>query len=120
MTGDLSNPINQLAILCGLMFIPHILAAFVMPEPVFGFFRSAGYRPVAFFVYFSVVTEIAVATLLILGVRLPLAATVAAIFMFTAAASVLKVSKGQWLWNLGGCELHMFWGICCVIVAMHS
>ncbi len=120
MIGDLSSPINQLAILCGLTFIPHIRAAFVKPDAVFDFFRSAGFRPVSLFVYFSVTTEIIVSVCLVLGVWLPFAAATAAIFLMTAGASVWKVSRGRWLWNLGGCEFHMFWAICCIIVATQS
>jgi len=40
--------------------------------------------------------------------------------MICAGLAAFKVSKGRWFWNLGGCEFHMFWGLCCIIVALHS
>jgi hypothetical protein len=40
--------------------------------------------------------------------------------MFFAGLAAFKVSKGRWVWNLGGCEFHMFWAACCIIVALHS
>lgn len=120
MTGDLTNPIHQLAIVCGLLFIPHISAAFFSREAVFGFFQAAGFRPVGLFVNFAVTIEVLVSVCLILGLWLPFTASIAAIFMFAAGAAAWKVSKGRWVWNLGGCEFHMFWGVCCVIIAVHS
>lgn len=120
MGFDLADPIRQLAILCGLTFIPHSLAKFTSRKQVEEFFDTAGFRPAGFFVYFSLMTEIAVTAALVLGVFVPFAAAVAAIFMLTAAVSVFKVSGGRWVWNLGGCEFHVFWSICCIIVAVHS
>ena len=120
MLSQLGNPIYQLALVCGLMFIPHILAAFVTREAVFDFFRTAGFRPAGLFVNVSVAIEISVALCLVLGIWLPVAASIAGVFMLTAGAAVWKVSNGRWVWNLGGCELHVFWAICCFIVATHS
>lgn len=120
MDFDLADPIRQLGILCGLTFVPHSLAKFTSREQVEAFFNAAGFRPAAFFVYFSLAIEIAVTTALVLGIFVPYAAAIAAIFMLTAAISVFKVSGGRWVWNLGGCEFHVFWAICCMIVAIHS
>ncbi len=117
---ELGNPVHQLAILCGLMFIPHIRAAFVSRQAVFDFFRAAGFRPTALFVAVAVAIETGVSACLILGLWLPLAGAIAGLFMFAAGAAVWKVSKGRWVWNLGGCELHMFWAACCLIVATHA
>ncbi len=120
MTGQLGDPIHQLAILCGLMFLPHIRAAFTAREAVFDVFRAAGFRPVGPFVAISVAIEIAVAFCLVLGIWLPYAAAIAGVFMLTAGAAAWKVSNGRWVWNLGGCELHVFWAACCLIVAAHG
>lgn len=120
MTGNMGDAVHQLGIVCGLMFIPHILAAFLTREAVFDFFRAAGFNPVGLFVAVSVAIEIFVAFCLILGIWLPFAASIAGLFMLSAGAAVWKVSKGRWVWNLGGCELHVFWAACCFIVAAHS
>ncbi len=120
MTGQLCDPIHQLAILCGLMFIPHILAAFTARDAVFDVFRAAGFRPVGPFVATAVVIEVSVALCLVIGRWLPFAASIAGLFMLAAGAAAWKISKGRWVWNLGGCELHVFWAACCFIVAAHS
>lgn len=115
-----TDPIHQLALLCGLTFIPHSLAKFTSRDAVYSFFRTAGFQPVGPFVYLSLLIEVTVTVCLAFGFFLPYAAAIAAIFMFTAAASVLRVSGGRWVWNLGGCEFHVFWALCCTIVAVHS
>lgn len=118
--NDLADPIHTLALVCGLLFIPHILAAFTSREAVLGFFAAAGFRPAVLFVNLAVVVELLVSASLVFRIWLPVGATIAAIFMFSAGAAAWKVSKGRWVWNLGGCEFHVFWGVCCALVASHS
>lgn len=100
--------------------MPHILAAFTAREAVFGVFRAAGFRPVPLFVAVSVVIEIVSATLLVLGLRLPVAGALAGVFMLAAGITAWRASGGRWVWNLGGCELHVFWACCCFIVALNG
>jgi putative oxidoreductase len=120
MAANLIDPIVALRITCGLFFIPHIAAKIFARSVTLGFFQAAGYRPAALFMYVALVVETAASLSLILGLFLPYMAWVAALFMLVAALSVLKVSKGQWLWNLGGCEYLLFWLIGCGIVALNS
>ena len=47
------------------------------------------------------------------------AAALACVHMLVATVAVWKVTKGKWLWNIGGYEYCLFWAICCLIVAMH-
>lgn len=114
------DPIVALRIVCGLFFIPHIAAKIYARPVTLGFFQAAGYRPAAFFMYLALVVETIVSAFLILGLFLPYTAWVAALFMLVAAGSVFKVSKGKWLWNLGGCEYLIFWVAACGIVALNS
>ena len=44
---------------------------------------------------------------------------IACVHLLIAGAAVWKVTKGKWLWNIGGYEYCLFWAICCLIVAMH-
>lgn len=107
-----------LRILCGVLFIPHVIGKFTAREAVFGFFTAAGFKPPAPFVYAAMVLEVVVAACLIFGIFTTLAAWAAATFLFIAAVAVLKVTEGKWLWNIGGAEYPVFWGLCCVIVAL--
>ena len=115
------NPLdgfNILRIICGAFFIPHIYAKFFVPEAL-GFFVAAQFQPPARWMYFACVIEIVLAVGLILGIFTTFVGALAALHLAVAAVAVYRVSKGKWLWNIGGCEYCLFWAICCLIVAMH-
>jgi len=117
---DLSDPLVVLRIMCGAFFVPHVVGKFTQREMAFGFFEAAGLRPVFAWVYVAIAIELTVALCLILGAFVPFAAAVAAVFLLVAAGAAFKVSKGHWLWNMGGAEYPFFWGLCCALVAFHA
>ena len=117
---DFSNGWVVLRIICGLFIIPHAIGKIAHRAGVFGFFEAAGLRPANLWVYTAMVMEWVLAVALILGIFTQVAAAVTALFMFVAAAANHKVCKGKWLWNLGGSEYPVFWGICCLLVAIYS
>jgi putative oxidoreductase len=114
---DLADPLVFLRIMCGAFFVPHVIGKFTHRETTFGFFSAAGLRPTILWVYMAMAIESAVALCLILGAFIPFAAATAAVFLFVAAGATLKVSKGRWLWNMGGAEYPLFWGLCCALLA---
>jgi uncharacterized membrane protein YphA (DoxX/SURF4 family) len=111
---DLSNEFNIIRLICGLFFIPHIYAKFFVPEAL-GFFVAAGFKPAKVWMYSACV----IATGLIFAILPFYASALACIHMLVAAAAVWKVTKGKWLWNIGGYEYCLFWAICCLAVAIH-
>ncbi len=114
---DVTNGYVMLRIICGLFIIPHAIGKIRHHAGVSGFFETAGFKPVKAWVYAAMVIEWVVAICLILGVFTLAAAVLTALFMFVAAAANSKVQPGKWLWNLGGSEYPVFWGLCCAIVA---
>jgi putative oxidoreductase len=115
---DLSNEFNILRLICGLFFIPHIYAKFFVPEAL-GFFVAAKFKPPATWMYTACVIETFLAIGLILAILPMYAAAIACLHLLVAGAAVWKVTKGKWLWNIGGYEYCLFWAICCLVVAMH-
>jgi putative oxidoreductase len=115
---DPTNEFNILRIICGLFFIPHIYAKFFVPEAL-GFFKAANFQPPAFWMYTACVIETFLAIGLIFAILPMFAGALAFIHLLVAAGAVWKVTKGKWLWNVGGYEYCVFWAICCLIVAMH-
>jgi len=63
---DLTDAIVQLRILCGLLFIPHIIGQFTLKDAVFAFFEAAGLKPAWLFVR----TALVVQTLAVVGLVL--------------------------------------------------
>jgi putative oxidoreductase len=116
---NLADGFNILRLICGLFFIPHIYAKFFVPEAL-GFFVAAKFRPPAFWMYTACVIETLLAIGLIFNILTPYAGAIAFIHLLVAAAAVWKVTRGKWLWNIGGYEYCVFWAICCLVVAMHA
>ncbi len=113
------DPVRLLSIACGLMFIPHSIAKFTARPAVENVFDAAGLRPVGFFVMLSLVIEVIAAVGLVFNVLQPYAAWLGALFMLAAGAASFKISGGKWNWSLGGCELHVFWAFCMLVVALN-
>ncbi len=115
---DPTNEFNILRLICGLFFIPHIYAKFFVPEAL-GFFVGAKFNHPKAWLYTACVIEIVVAIGLIFAIYPLYAGAIACIELLVAAGAVWKVTKGRWLWNVGGYEYCVFWAICCLIVVMH-
>jgi len=108
---DFSNGYVLLRLIVGLFLIPHGVSKITFRPGPLGFFTAAGYPNPGLFVNFGIVFEFVVGLALILGVYTQIAAWL--------TVAVFKVTKGKWLWNLGGCEYPLFWGLCAAIVAMN-
>jgi putative oxidoreductase len=115
---DLTNEFNILRLICGLFFIPHIYAKFFVPEAL-GFFVAAKFNRPKAWLYTACVIEIVVAIGLIFAIYPLYAGAIACIELLVAAGAVWKVTKGRWLWNVGGYEYCVFWAICCLVVVLH-
>ena len=115
---DLTNEFNILRLICGLFFIPHIYAKFYVPEAL-GFFVAAKFNPPKTWMYISCVIEVLITIGLIFAIYPFVAGVLGFVHLLVAAAAIWKVSKGKWLWNIGGYEYCLFWAICCLIVAMN-
>ena len=116
---NLLNEFNILRLICALFFIPHIYAKFYVPAAL-GFFEAAGFKPAKTWMYVSCVIEIILTIGLLFGIYTAYVAVIAAIHLLVAAVAVFMVTKGKWLWNIGGGEFCVFWAICCIVVAMHT
>ena len=115
---NLLNEMNILRIICGAFFIPHIYAKFMVPEAL-GFFVAAKFNPPRTWMYVACVIEIVLALALIFGLLTAYAAAATALYMVVICAAIYKVT-GKYLWNIGGFEYPLFWGISCLVVAMHA
>jgi putative oxidoreductase len=114
---NLLNGLVILRIICGAFFVPHLYAKFFVPEAL-GFFVAAGFKPPATYMYIACAVETVLAIGLIFGIYTTFVAWIAAIHLGVAGAAVYRVTKGKWLWNIGGYEYCLFWAICCVVVAI--
>jgi putative oxidoreductase len=116
---NLLNEFNILRIICGAFFIPHIVAKITVPATL-NFFKSAGFKPPATWMYISGAIETVLTIGLIFGIFTQYVAAVAFLHLMVAAAATYKVTNGKWIWVIGGIEYCVFWALCCLVVAMHG
>ena len=110
---------DWLRILCGAFLLPHAWGKVSSPGPL-NFFKAAGFPHPAAFMYLALIIEVLAGSLLIIGIWTQVAAWLSTVFLLVASAASYKVSKGNWIWLVGGCEYPLFWAFCCVIVATNS
>ena len=115
---NLLDPFNLLRIICGLFFIPHIVAKFTVPATL-EFFVKAGFKPAKVWMHIAGVIETVLTVTLVLGIYTQLSGAIAAIHLAVAGAATYKVTK-SWIWVIGGIEYCVFWALACVVVAMHG
>jgi putative oxidoreductase len=114
---DIMNQVNILRLISGLFFVPHIYAKFFVPDAL-GFFVASGVKPPKVWPYVACVIESIIAVGLVLAIFPFWAALLGCFHLLVALCFVWKVTKGKWLWNIGGYEYCLFWAICCLVVAM--
>ena len=117
---DLTNAFNILRIVCGLFFIPHLFVKFQNQDFVKGFMEKVGLNPPGAWLYAAFAVEIVATIGLVLGIFTFYVAVLAGVFLIVAAWATYKFSEGKWIRNFGGAEYPLFWGICCLVVAMHT
>jgi len=107
---------DWLRLLCGAFLLPHAWGKLATPGPL-DFFKAAGFHRPAAWMYAGAAIEVVAAAALLTGHWVRPVAWFTAAFLLVASAASFKVSKGNWIWLVGGCEYPVFWALCCVIVA---
>ncbi len=113
---------NLLRIICGAFMFPHAMSKFasfgVLSAGTIGFFGKAGFQPPELWVWLAFFTEAACGIALVLGLCTRYAALGAASALAIAVYALHTVKGFGWLWNTGGYEYPIFWGLACVAVAL--
>lgn len=120
---DLSQPWNILRIIAGAFMFPHVASKFAaggLSPGVIGFFTKAGFQPAEAWIYLAVLAEAGTGIALVLGLCTRFAALGAAGALAVAVYALHMVKGFGWLWNMGGYEYPIFWGLVCVAVAMNG
>jgi putative oxidoreductase len=105
-------------VIAGIFLVPHIYSKLV--GGTVGFFKAAGFKPPAFWMYAACVIEVSVAVSFLCDMYARYFGLLGAVHLLIAGAAVYRVSKGKWLWNFGGCEYCVFWAACCLAVAIDA
>jgi putative oxidoreductase len=117
---DLTNEFNILRLICGLFLLPHFFAKVTNLQLTYKIYDDFRLYPVKLWVFSCCVIETICAIGMVFATYTRYVALLEAVFLFVAAWAVWRYSKGKWLWQIGGFEYCLFWGICCIVVAMHG
>ena len=117
---DLTDPLVVIRILCGLLFVPHILFKLNGLDGAAAFFAKAGFNPAMPIVIVAVIAETTAAIGLIFGILTKWTGLLSAAVLAGATQAVLATKGTVWLWNLGGVEYNVFWCVLSLILAANA
>ncbi len=117
---DFSDPMVVVRIMCGLLYIPHILFKLNGMSGAAAFFGKAGFNPPMAFVFLALAAETICAVGLTFDILTKWVGLVSAGVMAVAAYAVFATKGIGWLWNLGGVEYLALWAGLSVLVAVQA
>ncbi|NMG36021.1 DoxX family membrane protein [Azoarcus sp. TTM-91] len=117
---DLADPLVVLRLALGLLYVPHVYYKLAGFEGSLGFFTRAGFHPALFFLVLSLALETACAVGLTFGILVKWVGLLSGGLMAVAAYATIVVKGPGWLWNLGGVEYLVLWGLLSVTLALHA
>jgi putative oxidoreductase len=115
---DLSEPEVYFRVMCGVLYVPHILFKLNSMESSAVFFAKAGFSPGYAFVILALVLETISAIGLTFGFFVKWTGLISAGVLAVAAYAVCVTKGAGWLWNLGGVEYLVFWSLGSLVFAI--
>jgi putative oxidoreductase len=117
---DVTNPIVILRVMCGLFYVPHVLFKLNGFEGSLAFFAKAGFSPAGFWLVLAIATESICAVALTLGLFTRYVGLMSAGVMGFAIYATLNTKGMGWMWNMGGVEYLVFWGVASAAVSLEA
>ena len=116
---DLTEGDTIVRLVAGTFLIPHVYAKLAGTGTV-SFFQAAGFKPPNVWMHLACGIEASIAVSFLSNTYTRYFGVLGTIHLLIAAFAVYRVSKGKWLWNLGGFEYCVFWAACCLSVALNA
>ena len=110
----------MLRILCGLFYLPHLLFKLRDLHGSLAFFGKAGFNPPGLFLALALAMETACLVGLTFNILVKWVGLISAAIMANAVVAVFNTKGVGWLWNLGGVEYLVFWGVSSLVLAANA
>jgi putative oxidoreductase len=117
---DITNPINVIRIMAGLFYVPHVLFKVTGFAGSLLAFQKMGFEPPRFWVSLAILTETVCAVGLTFNLYTRYVGLMSAGTMVLAAYGTFATKGVHWMWNFGGIEYLVFWGVASLALAVHA
>ena len=117
---DISNPINVVRLMAGLFYIPHVLFKVTAFSGSLVAFQKMGFEPPLAWVSLAILTEALCAVGLTLNLYTRYVGLMSTGTMAFAAYGTFATKGVHWMWNFGGVEYIVFWGIASLALAVNA
>jgi putative oxidoreductase len=117
---DLTNPVVVVRLMAGLFYIPHVvfkLLGFAGSQVAFA---KMGFQPPLFWVSLAILTEATCAIGLTFNLYTRYVGLMSAGTMALAVYGTFATKGVQWMWNFGGVEYLVFWGVTSIALAVQA
>lgn len=117
---DVTDAAVAVRLMVGLFYVPHALFKLNGMEGAAGLFGRIGFQPPMFWVSLAIAAELACAVALTLNIQVKWMGLASAAVMALAGYAVLVTKGPIWLWNFGGVEYIVFWGVASLVLAVQA
>ena len=117
---DLTNPVVVVRLMAGLFYIPHVVFKLTGFTGSLAAFAKMGFEPAMFWVSLAILTETLCAIGLTFNVYTRYAGLMSAGTMALAVYGTFATKGVHWMWNFGGVEYLVFWGVASLALAVHE
>jgi putative oxidoreductase len=117
---DLTNPSVAVRLMAGLFYIPHVLFKLMGFSASVAAFGKMGFEPALYWLLLAIATETICAVGLTLNVYTRYVGLMSAGTMALAVYGTFATKGVHWMWNFGGVEYLVFWGVASFALAVHA
>ena len=117
---DITNPAVAVRMMAGLFYVPHILFKVTGFAGSLAAFAKMGFEPPLFWVSLAILTETLCAVGLTFNLYTRYVGFMSAGTMALAVYGTVTAKGMIWMWNFGGIEYLVFWGVASAALAIQA
>jgi putative oxidoreductase len=117
---DLTNPLVIVRLMAGLFYLPHVLFKLTGFSASVAAFGKMGFEPPLYWLLLAIATETICAVGLTFNLYTRYVALMSAGAMALAVYGTFATKGVHWMWNFGGVEYLVFWGVASLALAVHG
>ena len=117
-TFDLTNPLVVVRLMCGLFYVPHVLFKIQGFDGSVAAFAKMGFEPALPWLLLAIATEAICAIGLTLNMYVQFVGLMSAGVMAFAVYGTFATKGVHWMWNFGGVEYIVMWGVASFMLAV--